>query len=257
MGSDMNKAKEVSKIDGKRFLREAFAAEQKLLSVQLELSNTSITHNGVMGEVNEQHLVKVLRKYLPTRYQVDQGIVIDSNGATSDQIDIIIFDHQYTPTLLDQHAHRYIPAEAVYCVFEAKPTLNKEYLEYAAKKAHSVRVLKRTSVTITHAAGESSPRPLFPIVAGIIATTVDWVEGLTSNSFDNTFTSLKGTRKLDCGLALSDRAFDTFKGALFVSPVERSLATFLFRLLQHLQSIGTVPAIDWNEYAAVLSGSDT
>lgn len=253
----MNKAKEVSKIDGKRFLREAFAAEQELLTVQLKLSAKSITHDGVMGEVNEQHFIQVLRKYLPTRYQVDKGIVIDSNGSTSDQIDIIIFDHQYTPTLLDQHAHRYIPAEAVYCVFEAKPTLNREYLKFAAKKAHSVRSLKRTSVNIIHAAGESKPRPLFPIVAGIIATTVDWVEGLTSNSFDNTFTSLKGKHKLDCGLALSDRSFDTFTGKLFVSPIERSLATFLFRLLQHLQSIGTVPAINWKQYAAILSGSDT
>ena len=54
-----------------------------------------------------------LRKYLPNRYAVAQGIVVDSNGATSDQIDIIIFDPQYTPTLLDQQSHRFVPAEAV------------------------------------------------------------------------------------------------------------------------------------------------
>jgi hypothetical protein len=252
----MNKAKESSKIDGKHFLREAFEAEQKLLSVQLEMSSKSITHDGVMGEVNEQYLINVLRKYLPMRYQVAQGIVIDSNGSTSDQIDIIIFDNQYTPTLLDQHAHRFIPAEAVYCVIEAKSVLNKHNLEYAANKAHSVRVLERTSVPIPHAGGEFPAKPQFPIVAGIIATSVDWSEGLESESFTETLASLNGTRSIEFGIVLSDRAFDTFSGVLSVSAKAGSLAAFLFRLLQRLQSLGTVPAVNWNRYAAVFSGSD-
>lgn len=252
----MNKAKNTSEIDGKRFLREAFAAEQSVLAVQLDLSSKSITHNGVMGNVNEQHFIQVLRKYLPRRYEVDQGIVIDSNGATSDQIDVIIFDHQYTPTLLDQQAHRFIPAEAVYCVLEVKPTISKQYLDYAADKAHSVRSLKRTSIPIPHAGGEYPAKPLFPIIAGIVATTVDWTDGLASESFSTNLGTLDGTRILDCGLALSDRAFDTFGGALTVTDAHGSLAGFLFRLLQRLQSLGTVPAIDWNRYASVLSGTD-
>lgn len=249
----MNKAKNSSKIDGKRFLREAFIAEQEVMAVQLDLSGKSITHNGVMGDVNEQYFVQALRKYLPRRYEVDQGIVIDSNGATSDQIDVIIFDHQYTPTLLDQHAHRFIPAEAVYCVLEVKPTINKEYLEYAAEKASSVRMLHRTSVPILHAGGEYPPKPLFPIVAGIVASKVDWAEGLSGKHFSSYLAALSGASSLDCGLALSDRAFDTFGGALAVTDVQGSLAAFIFRLLQKLQSLGTVPAVDWNRYASILS----
>lgn len=252
----MNKAKNSSEIDGKRFLREAFVAEQAVLAVQLDLSGKSITHNGVMGDVNEQHFIQVLRKYLPRRYEIDQGIVIDSNGATSDQIDVVIFDHQYTPTLLDQHAHRFIPAEAVYCVLEVKPTISKEYLDYAAEKAHSVRKLERTSVPIPHAGGEYPAKPLFPVVAGIVATNVDWADGLAGEHFSSNLAALSGTRSLDCGLALCDRAFDTFGGALAVTDTQGSLAAFLFRLLQRLQSLGTVPAVDWNRYASVLSGSD-
>jgi hypothetical protein len=252
----MNNAKNASEIDGKRFLREAFAAEQAVLAVRLELSSKSITHNGVMGDVNEQHFIEVLRKYLPRRYEVDQGIVIDSNGATSDQIDVVIFDHQYTPTLLDQQAHRFIPAEAVYCVLEVKPTISKQYLDYAADKARSVRRLERTSVPIPHAGGEYPPKPLFPLIAGIVAPAVDWADGLNSESFSANLAALNGTRVLDCGLALSDRAFDTFEGALTVSDGHGSLAAFLFRLLQRLQSLGTVPAVDWNRYASVLSDGE-
>lgn len=252
----MNKAKAESKIDGKSFLRSAFAAEQEVLALQLKLSSKSITHDGVMGEVNEQHFIQILRKYLPVRYAVDHGIVIDSNGSTSDQIDIVIFDRQYTPTLLDQHAHRFIPAEAVYCVLEVKPMINKAYLEYAGGKAKSVRELERTSISITHAGGKYSPKPLFPIVAGIVAADVEWDDGINSESFKTNFTALPEISSLDCGLALSDKSFDKFDDSLKFSTKNNSLVFFIFRLLQKLQSLGTVPAIDWNKYAYVIESAD-
>lgn len=96
--------------------------------------------------------------YLPKRYAVDSAIVIDSNGRTSDQLDVVIYDPQYTPTLLDQYDHKYVPAEAVYAVMEVKPTVNKGYLDYAGKKAASVRRLKRTSIPIPHAGGTYRPQ---------------------------------------------------------------------------------------------------
>lgn len=250
----MNKAKSASLIDGRRFLREAFAAEQEVLRLKLELSSKSITHNGVMGEVNELHFIEVLRKYLPNRYAVAQGIVVDSNGATSDQIDIIIFDPQYTPTLLDQQSHRFVPAEAVYGVLEAKPVISKQYLEYAGDKAASVRRLERTSVPIRHAGGEFPPKALFPILAGIVAPSVDWADGCMSPSFSEAIGGLKDERSLDCGIALSDRAFQVSNGTVALSPLHGSLAIFLFGLLDRLQNLGTVPAVDWNRYGSVFGG---
>jgi hypothetical protein len=250
----MNRAKNTSLIDGKRFLREAFFAEQEVLRVKLDLSAKSITHNGVMGEVNELHFIQVLRKYLPNRYAITQGIVVDSNGATSDQIDIIIFDPQYTPTLLDQQSHRFVPVEAVYGVLEAKPTISKHYLEYAGEKAASVRRLERTSVPIRHAGGEYPSKTPFPILAGIVAADPEWAEGCASASFAQAISSLTDERGLDLGIALSDRAFQVSNGTLAFSQVQGSLAVFLFGLLDRLQSLGTVPAVDWNRYGAVFSG---
>jgi hypothetical protein len=252
----MNKPKTAANADGKSFLQDALSAEQRVLAVQLELSSKSITHDGVMGEVNEQHFIQFLRRHLPIRYQVDHGIVIDSDGVTSDQIDIVIFDNQYTPTLLDQHAHRYIPAEAVYCVLEVKPTINKSYLEYAGEKAQSVRALRRTSVPIRHAGGEYPPKPLLPIIAGIVAAHAEWCDGLSSPSFAANLGELTDLRALDCGVALSDRAFDTFDGRLQLSNANGALAYFLFRLLRQLQSLATAPAVDWDRYAAVLGKAD-
>lgn len=246
-------AKKVSSEDGSKFLQEAFKHQQEVLSKQLVLSATSITHKGKRGDVDEKHFIDILRRYLPDRYSVDSAIVIDSNGHTSDQIDVVIFDRQYTPTLLDQQNHIYVPAEAVYAVLEVKPTIDKEYLEYAGKKAASVRRLRRTSVAIPHAGGKHKAKPHFNIVAGIVAADIGWKNGL-GKSFREVHAKLKRNSRLDCGLAVSGHSFDTFHQdhSYTLGPKENALVFFLFRLLQKLQSLATVPAIDWDAYASQL-----
>ena len=88
-----------------QFLRDAFASEQTCLQANLK-SSFRITHMGDRGEVNEQFFIDFLRAYLPNRYTVEKAIVIDSTGEVSDSIDIVVFDRQYTPTLLDNDKHR-------------------------------------------------------------------------------------------------------------------------------------------------------
>jgi len=104
-----NSAKSKSKTNGKLFLQDAFATEQILLSAQLK-SSERIAHDGDKGEVNEQHFICALKNYLPNRYTVEKAIILDSKGQTTDSIDIVIFDRQYTPALLDNDKHRYVPA---------------------------------------------------------------------------------------------------------------------------------------------------
>jgi hypothetical protein len=257
MQSDyMSNPKNVSVNNGKQFIQDSFAAQQAVLKAQLDLSKTSITHMGERGEVDERHVIEILRRYLPDRYSVESGIVIDSQGGTSDQIDVIIFDRQYTPTLLDQHEHKYIPAEAVYAVFEAKPTIDKGYLEYAAGKAKSVRDLHRTSLPVVHSDGVKPPKPLFDILAGIIAAEIDWKDGFGAAFMQNHALLLKPSN-IDCGLAVSGHAFDCFNGGYAFASGKNALVFFLFRLLQKLQSLGTVAVIDWNAYASQLGNHST
>lgn len=250
-----NPAKEKSKTNGSGFLRSAFSAEEQVLALEIELSSKSITHSGVAGAVNERHFIDFLRRYLPRRYEVDSAIVIDSNGKSSDQIDVVIFDNQYTPTLLDQKSHRFVPAEAVYAVLEVKPTINGTYLEYAANKAKSVRSLHRTSVPIKHSDGEHPPKKLFPIIAGIVAPSIAYKDGFDSAAFRRVLSSTADADRLNCGLALDKSAFDTYAGNVVTRSGSNCLIYFVFRLLGQLQSLGTVPAVDWNKYAAVLSAN--
>ena len=262
----MNRNKNQSRVDGKKFLREALDLEAQVLAKNLQLSVHSITHNGLMGEVNEQHFIDVLRRYLPRRYAVSRGIVIDSRGKTSEQIDIIIYDPQYTPRMLDQQAHSYVLAESVYAVLEVKPEINSETVKDAAKKARSVRVLKRTSMPIVHSdkADPTKPKALFPILGGLIAIRSGWAKGLADHHFSTLHAQYTGLSTLSLGLALEDQAFDLNYGTfdlqfahdnLQFSGASSSLAWFLFTLLKRLQDLGTCPAVDWLRYRDVLSHS--
>lgn len=231
------------------WMREAFIDVQSELALKIKRASGSIAHPGTQGSVNEDHWIDVFRAYLPNRYEVATGFVIDSLGSRSDQMDLVIFDRHFTPTLLDQQKHRYIPAEAVYAVFECKPHFDKSYLEYAGQKAASVRKLHRTSVGIAHAGGTYAPKPPFPIIAGIVAPKASWADGL-GKAFEKALPA--GDEILDCGCALEHGAFDTFEGGVKVAEADGALIYFLFRLLAKLQSLGTVPAIDWSAYAKVI-----
>lgn len=235
-----------------QFLRAAFASEQKCLVENLR-SSDRITHAGDRGEVNEQHFIDFLRKYLPNRYTVEKAIVMDSLGHVSDSIDVVVFDRQYTPTLLDNNKHRYVPAEAVYAVFECKPNVAK-HLKYAGDKAASVRRLKRTSIEIQHAGGTYPAKKPFDIIAGILAIEVGWKDGF-GETFRRAHQELSATQVLDCGFAATGASFDVFAGpdAFTIGPSENALAYFAFRLLSKLQSLATVPVVDWMAYANQLA----
>jgi len=239
-------------INNNNFLLEAFAAEQVCLSASLN-SSKRITHNGDRGEVNELFFIDFLRRYLPNRYTVEKAIVLDHTGAVSDSIDIVVFDRQYTPTLLDNNLHRYVPAEAVYAVFECKPTINKGYLEYAAEKAASVRRLKRTSIEIHYARGTYPAKKLFDIVAGILSINIDWEGNAFGESFEAAHSCLTGEKQLDCGFAASGASFDIYDNKYSYGPSQNALAYFAFRLLAKLQTLATVPAVDWQAYANAIA----
>lgn len=232
------------------WLRDAFAQVQTNLSSQMKLASQSISHAGVMGSVNEEHWLDVFRAYLPNRYDVATGIVIDSCGNRSDQIDVVVFDRHFTPTLLDQKNHRYIPAEAVYATFECKPAIDKEYIEYSQAKAASVRRMHRTSVPIAHAGGVFKPKEPFRILCGLLAPKAGWADGLGQAFRKNLGSEVLS--KLDCGCALEHGSFDLFDGDLVVTTEQGAFMFFLFRLLSHLQSLGSVAAIDWSAYSRII-----
>jgi hypothetical protein len=241
----------------KERLIELFAALQQKLSASLGADRKVFTHPVARGDGAEINWVAMLANHLTNRYRVDKAFVIDAQCNTSEQIDVVIYDLQYTPVLYNQEQQRFIPAESVYAVFEVKQTIDKPHIEYAAKKAASVRALARTSATIVHAGGVFEPKAPIPILSGILAFESSWKPSF-GNPLLASLQGLKETEHIDIGCAVQSGSFEAaykIDGTVVVqiAGVANALVYFFIRLLDRLQSVGTVTAIDYSEHAKAIA----
>ncbi|QQS22735.1 hypothetical protein IPM19_03845 [bacterium] len=236
-------------------IKEIFAGLQDQMEARLTLNKKVLNHPVTKGDASELEWLDMLRHYLPRRYCVDKAFVIDNKGNISEQIDIVIFDRHYSPFILHQNGAIYIPAECVYAVIEVKPTISTATIEYAAKKAASVRRLQRSSAKIVQADGrEFEPKKAPRIIAGLLA-----IDGNCSNAALNKLKKMNETQLINMGCALSGTFFNVLDykpwGKLnkardyqVKNNDRNSLILFFLTLVKELQKMGTVPAIEIGTY---------
>jgi hypothetical protein len=112
------------------------------LQAEVESFNQIIAHLGEKGRENELSLARVLERLIPTRYAVGSGLLIDADGHSSRQLDIIIYDQADEPAIFGQTTQVLYPVENVRACIEVKTTANKTEIQDAGKKCKSVRSLK-------------------------------------------------------------------------------------------------------------------
>ncbi len=237
-------------------LKDLFSSLQLKMVADAQFSEV-VSHPVDKGDNSEKNWLTWFQEYLPRRYQAAKATVIDSKGNRSDQIDIVLYDRQYSYLALNQNGILHVPAESVYAVFEVKQELSKENMEYAGKKAESVRKLHRTSAPIYHAGGVLPPVEPKRIVAGILTTRSGWTPTF-GNPFKKCLKSYEELQQIDCGCVLQTGSFhyDCKNDVLRMSVADESLVSFFLQLLTMLQHVGTVPAIDLMEYMKALSISE-
>ncbi|MDR9839680.1 MULTISPECIES: DUF6602 domain-containing protein [Herbaspirillum] len=237
-------------------LRQLFADRQQQLALQLRLARAHIDHPVDKGTVSETEWLELLRGFVPGRYCVDKATVIDSQGGRSESIDLVVYDRHHSPLVFEVQGFRYIPAEAVYAVFEVKQSLNAEHLAYAAGKAASVRRLHRTSVAVTDIHGTTPVKPPIPILAGLLTTEIAWARPSVAEQLRKHVDGLDDSQTIDLVCAADSYAFDIRRhnGALQLqtSASDTGLVFFLFSFLQRLQQLGTVAPIDFSAYRAAM-----
>ena len=223
-------------------------------STKLETVRKSFGHPVTKGDASEKVWLELLQTYLPKRYQAATAHVVDSKGVFSEQIDVVIFDRQYSPFIFYYQEQTIIPAESVYAVFEAKQAINAEPSRYAQKKVASVRRLHRTSLPIPYAKGTYPAKPLIPILGGILTFESDWSPTFGQPLSDAlNVDGAEGRLDLGCiaahgyfSLNQDTNAYETFAGG-------KPATAFLFKLISQLQFSGTVPMIDVQAYAQWLA----
>lgn len=221
---------------------------------KLEIARESFGHPVTKGDASETVWLELLQTYLPKRYQAATAHVVDSEGVFSEQIDVVVFDRQYSPFIFQYQGQTIIPAESVYAVFEAKQAMNACHVKYAQKKVASVRRLHRTSLSIPHAGGTYDPKPPIPILGGILTFQSTWSPPF-GRPLKDALNGDDDASRLDLGCVAAHGYFslDQHAGAYDFLPDGKPATAFLFKLISQLQFSGTVPMIDILAYARWLT----
>jgi uncharacterized protein DUF6602 len=219
---------------------------------RLATARKSLGHSGTKGDASEGVWIELLQTYLPARYHAEKAHVVDSTGAFSEQIDVLVFDRQYSPFIFHFEGQTIVPAESIYAAFEAKQTINADRVAYAQNKVASVRRLRRTSEPIPHAGGTYPPKPPPHILGGILTLESDWKPALGEPLLRALSTNPEERLDLGCVAAHGTFICDA-EGRHALTPQAKPATAFLLELIARLQSIATVPMIDVRAYARFLS----
>jgi hypothetical protein len=223
------------------------------IETRLATARKAFGHPTTKGDASERVWLELLQTYLPSRYKSEKAHVVDSNGVFSDQIDVVIFDRQYSPFIFHYEGQIVVPAESVYALFEAKQAINAGEVEYAQKKIASVRRLHRTSLPIPHAGGTYPPKPLPHILGGVLTFESDWTPALGEPLIDALGRG-KADSRLDLGCVAAHGIFGCDATECYaITPQGKPATAFLLELIARLQASATVPMIDVRAYARWLS----
>lgn len=122
-------------------IKQSLQAAAKKMQIDFDDVTSQIQHQGEKGSSREEILLKYLRNYIPSKYQMNNGVLIDANGTQSRQQDLVIYDSFNSPLLINMDSTKMIPIESVYATIEVKSTLNKIELNKCVKNIKSVKDL--------------------------------------------------------------------------------------------------------------------
>lgn len=228
-------------------LRGLLGAVHTVIQQSLEVARANIHHPGAKGDASERVWRGLLETYLPRRYSVDSAHIVDSEAGFSEQIDIVIFDRQYTPFVFDFQGQKFLPAESVYAVFECKQVISAENVRYAQQKIASVRNLARTSLPVVWL-GDRKVKEPEPIIGGLLALESDWKPPLGDPLLE-ALAAGGAAERLDITCVASHGFTMNDEAGVTVRQTERAATHLLLSLIEQLQQRGTVPMLDISAYS--------
>jgi hypothetical protein len=235
-------------------VQELMLAKQDEMEAALSANRRVMPHQGEKGAAAELRWRDMLADYLPRRYSVQGGFVIDHRGEVSEQIDVIVHDAQYSPFLFQAGTSCFVPAESIYAVFDAKQEISKATVEATGDKVASVRRLARTSggIYTNHGGPYPGKQPGDqPILGGILAVESTWTDPF-GNSFEGALGGLQAGHELDLGVAIAHGAFETSKDGVIIYDRSTALVGFFMALIRKLQPLATALAMDLDVWSATL-----
>lgn len=119
-----------------------------IISQKIQLDSDLIaksfsSHHPSSGQNKEKLVLELLNKCLPSRYIVDTGLVVDSEGNHSHETDLLIADGLNDFPFFSKNYKSIWFAESIYAAIEIKSKLGPAELDDALEKCRCFKNLKR------------------------------------------------------------------------------------------------------------------
>jgi hypothetical protein len=108
--------------------------------------DTYVPHQAEKGGIRERRVRDFLRAYLPQKYGVGTGHIIDRKGNVSLQEDIVIFDQTDSPVLEIDPYYQVFPCETVYATVEVKSFLDGSEIGKCVDHTERLREMYRADL---------------------------------------------------------------------------------------------------------------
>ena len=129
-------------------LQSIFTGLSKKLSAEFDFLSSQFSHSPSKGSAREFILMELLRRHLPQKLAVGSGLIVSSDGQSSKQIDIVIYDALNTPIMYMADELQIFPIECVYAVIEVKSHLNSTELRKSVENIRSVKRMPKVAYVI-------------------------------------------------------------------------------------------------------------
>ncbi|CAM3821971.1 DUF6602 domain-containing protein [Marinicrinis lubricantis] len=150
----MSKKNESSEERGKKAIRHIvnnYAELEESIVSQLCFQSQ---HPGTTGGFREEVWKNMFEQLIPRKFSIARSVfIIDSGGRISNEVDLAIYDEQYTPYIFRHGILKYIPIEAVSVVVECKsqkpePNVLKDWLEGIKELKTSPKAVTRMNPAV-------------------------------------------------------------------------------------------------------------
>ena len=127
-------------------INKIFELKAFILNKQIELVKDQPEE--LRGKARESLIQDFLKPFLPQNLGIDGGVIFSSDGETSGEIDIIIYDKNayelFKPfsNFMPQKSKPF-PIECVYCIIEVESDLTEKTLEKIVQKVQKVKKLQK------------------------------------------------------------------------------------------------------------------
>lgn len=127
-------------------LATLFDLVSERLRIEFDYQAKILGHPGEIGTGRENVLKSILTKYIPKRYAVDSGFVIDTSIGKSEQMDIVIYEANHTPVFEVVDGKKFFPCETVVAVGQVRTKIgSRKVFQKCLNNIKSVKQLDRSN----------------------------------------------------------------------------------------------------------------